>query len=373
MINPQVPGTGVDAVNGKVSFNNITENQRASLLLVGSEVYVAFANHGFNPPYHGWVLGVQRLDAPPGLGVQHHLQRAERRGLDGRRRDRGRQPAATCSSRPATGPSIRTQAAATTATRCSSSRPSGGRQRLLHAVQLPGSGQRRHRPRLRRRDPAARPARAAPARGDRRRQGRHDLPRRPRQHGPRRHQQRQPDRPVAASTSSRPAARSTPATTASPRTSTARVYYAPVDGPVMAFTLTNGLLSTSPTSESAAIFNGKTSTFSARGGETAISANGNSNGILWALQSNGDSTPGHAARLQPGQPRQRVLEQRSGRHTRPAGSVAEVHDPAGRQRPRLRRLAGQADRLRAAAVAPSRLTAGRPRRWRAPRWRAPVR
>ena len=61
----------------------------------------------------------------------------------------------------------------------------------------------------------------------------------------------------------------------------------------MAFTLTNGLLSTSPTSESSVIFNGKTSTFSARGGETAISANGNTNGILWALQSTGDSTPGY--------------------------------------------------------------------------------
>ena len=53
---PHVPGTGVDAVNGTISFNNITENQRASLLLVGGEVYVAFANHGYNPPYHGWVM-----------------------------------------------------------------------------------------------------------------------------------------------------------------------------------------------------------------------------------------------------------------------------------------------------------------------------
>jgi hypothetical protein len=60
----------------------------------------------------------------------------------------------------------------------------------------------------------------------------------------------------------------------------------------MAFSLTNGLLSTSPTSQSPEVFNGKTSTFSARGGETAVSANGNSNGILWALQSNGDSLPG---------------------------------------------------------------------------------
>ena len=70
------------------------------------------------------------------------------------------------------------------------------------------------------------------------------------------------------------------------------VYFAEVDGPLMAFNLTNGTLTTAPTSQSSAVFNGKTSTFSARGGETAISANGNSNGILWALQSNGDSSPG---------------------------------------------------------------------------------
>ena len=70
------------------------------------------------------------------------------------------------------------------------------------------------------------------------------------------------------------------------------VYFVPVNGPVMAFSLTNGLLSTSPTSKSTAIYNGKTSTFSARGGTVAVSANGNSNGIVWALQSNGDSAPG---------------------------------------------------------------------------------
>ncbi len=56
VIDAHVPGTGIDAVNGTISFNNITENQRASLLLVGGEVYVAFANHGDNPPYHGWVM-----------------------------------------------------------------------------------------------------------------------------------------------------------------------------------------------------------------------------------------------------------------------------------------------------------------------------
>jgi hypothetical protein len=68
------------------------------------------------------------------------------------------------------------------------------------------------------------------------------------------------------------------------------VYYAPVDGSLMAFSLTNGRLSTQPTSESSEVYNGSTSTVFTHGGETAISANGNSNGILWALQSNGIST-----------------------------------------------------------------------------------
>ena len=70
------------------------------------------------------------------------------------------------------------------------------------------------------------------------------------------------------------------------------VYFAPVNSQLMQFTMTNGLMSTSPTSKSPETYNGKTSTFSARGGEIAASGNGNSNGILWGLQSNGDSTPG---------------------------------------------------------------------------------
>ena len=196
VINPQVPGTGVDAVNGTISFNNITENQRASLLLGRQgEVYVAFANHGDNPPYHGWVLAYNASTlhqdwafAPPATPQSGGVWM----GGDGIAAD----TPATCSSRPATAPSTRTRAAATTATRCSSSAPAAAGQRLLHAVQLRGPRRRRPRPRLRRRDPAARPARAVPGRGHRRRQGRHDLPRRPRQHGSRRHEQRQPDRPV---------------------------------------------------------------------------------------------------------------------------------------------------------------------------------
>ncbi len=60
------------------------------------------------------------------------------------------------------------------------------------------------------------------------------------------------------------------------------VYFGAVNDAIKAFQLTNGLLSTTPTSQSAA-------TYGARGGSFAISANGSTNGILWALQNNGAS------------------------------------------------------------------------------------
>ena len=60
------------------------------------------------------------------------------------------------------------------------------------------------------------------------------------------------------------------------------VYFAAVNDTLKAFQLTNGLLSTAPTSQSAAIY-------PIRGGSFAVSANGNTNGIVWAIQNNGPS------------------------------------------------------------------------------------
>ena len=62
------------------------------------------------------------------------------------------------------------------------------------------------------------------------------------------------------------------------------VYFCAVSDNVKAFQLTNGLLSTSPTSQSAA-------SFSYPGAMLSASGNGNSNGILWAVQRNGLTTP----------------------------------------------------------------------------------
>ena len=63
------------------------------------------------------------------------------------------------------------------------------------------------------------------------------------------------------------------------------VYFCAIDDSVKAFKVTNGLLSTTATSMSA-------ESYGFPGGAITISANGNTNGIVWAVQKNGDTSPG---------------------------------------------------------------------------------
>ncbi len=51
-----VPGTGVDSVGGRVTFNNKQQLQRPALLLANGRVYVAFGPYADTDPYHGWIL-----------------------------------------------------------------------------------------------------------------------------------------------------------------------------------------------------------------------------------------------------------------------------------------------------------------------------
>src|SRR5437867_8510081 len=58
-----VPGSGDTGDStcpgsaGNVPFCPLRENQRPGLLLLNRKVYVAWASHGDNQPYHGWVIG----------------------------------------------------------------------------------------------------------------------------------------------------------------------------------------------------------------------------------------------------------------------------------------------------------------------------
>ena len=57
VLQASVSGSGDGASGGNVVFDALRENQRAGLLLNNGVVYLGFAAHGDQHPWHGWVLG----------------------------------------------------------------------------------------------------------------------------------------------------------------------------------------------------------------------------------------------------------------------------------------------------------------------------
>ncbi|MBV8716469.1 MAG: fibronectin type III domain-containing protein [Chloroflexi bacterium] len=50
------PGTGAGSQGGQVAFQSLHENQRSALLLTSGQLLIPFGGHGDTSPYHGWIL-----------------------------------------------------------------------------------------------------------------------------------------------------------------------------------------------------------------------------------------------------------------------------------------------------------------------------
>ena len=56
VISATVPGTGDDSVNGQITFSAINQLQRPGLVLSNGVLYLAFGSFDDTLPYHGWLL-----------------------------------------------------------------------------------------------------------------------------------------------------------------------------------------------------------------------------------------------------------------------------------------------------------------------------
>ena len=51
-----VPGTGDGSLGGVLQFYNLTKNTRPGLLLSNGTIFIGYASHCDNAPYHGWLF-----------------------------------------------------------------------------------------------------------------------------------------------------------------------------------------------------------------------------------------------------------------------------------------------------------------------------
>ncbi len=79
IISASTPGTGDGGTSD--TFDAKIENQRASLALVNGVVYVAFASHGDNGAYHGWVLGYKASDVTKQVSVYNTTPNGQAGGV----------------------------------------------------------------------------------------------------------------------------------------------------------------------------------------------------------------------------------------------------------------------------------------------------
>jgi fibronectin type 3 domain-containing protein len=282
VIQASVPGTGPGSSGGTLPFNSLRENQRAALLLANGVVYLGFSSHGDNEPFHGWVLGYSASTLQRVM-VYCATPNADNGGVwmdgDGVATDStgslyfisgdGTMDANTGGNdygdsfiRLTTSGTVQDYFSPSVQTSLDSGNLDLGAGGVLLLPDQPGTHPH---------EMVSAGKNGTVYLVDRDHMGGFNA---------------NSDPDIQSLTNIFPNQLGIEGGNfSSPVYWNGWVYFAPVQGTVQAFKLTNGLLSTSATSQTS-------QTYAGRGGTMSISANGSSNGILWTLQTGGAGVPG---------------------------------------------------------------------------------
>ena len=81
LITATVAGTGAGAQGGSITFNPLTQNQRAALLLDNGTVWISYASHCDVGPYHGWLFGYNAANVTQQTAVYNNTPNGSNGGI----------------------------------------------------------------------------------------------------------------------------------------------------------------------------------------------------------------------------------------------------------------------------------------------------
>jgi chitodextrinase len=278
LIQASVPGSGGGSQAGNVPFDALRENQRPALLLSNGVVYIGFGSHGDIQPYHGWLLG---YDAATLQQVFVHNSSPNSNGAGMWQANGG--PAADAAGNiyfiTGNGPFdvntggkdygdtfVKVSPSGTVADYFT---PHNQANINSNNFDLGAAG-----PLLLPDQPGAHPHLIVSAGKD---NAIYLVDRDSMGH----YNSANDSQIVQSLVNIFPFGTPEPGNYSSPVYFNGRVYFGPIADTIQAFSLSNGLLSTTPTSASSAAY-------AYPGAVLSVSANGSSDGILWAIQRNGD-------------------------------------------------------------------------------------